>query len=260
MKIVRAAALLTVLALLVTMCCSCGQKPFGWQLEKPAKGEEVAIMHTNMGDMHIRFFPEQAPKAVENFKGLAQQGYYDGLTFHRVIDNFMIQGGDPTASGSGGQSFFGGVFEDEFDPSLGNLRGALAMANPGEPDNNGSQFFINQADAEPLAITETRERWEKYKDSMPSYSKFGEFYAAQNENFGFNGEALSDEVLDTYERVGGNMYLDGPLKSEGGHTVFGQVYEGMDVLDAIAAVKTDENDKPLEDVIIESIEWTTYQG
>ena len=71
------------------------------------------------------------------------------------------------------------------------------------------------------------------------------------------GEA---NVLDTYERVGGNMYLDGPLKSEGGHTVFGQVFEGMDVLDAIAAVKTDENDKPLEDVIIESIEWTTYQG
>jgi len=260
MKTVRAAALLAVLAMLVSVCCGCGSKPFGWQLEKPSKGEEIAIMHTSMGDLHIRLFPKQAPKAVENFKGLAQQGYYDGLTFHRVIDNFMIQSGDPTATGSGGQSYFGGVFEDEFDPSLGNLRGALAMANPGSANTNGSQFFFNQADAEPLAIGPTRERWEKYKDSMPSFKTFGQFYAAQNAHFEFNPDALTDEVIDTYEQVGGNMYLDGPLKKELGHTVFGQIFEGMDVLDAIAAVETDENDKPLEDVVIESIEWVIYEG
>ena len=114
------------------------------QLEKPAKGEKIAVMQTNMGDIKIRLFPEVAPKAVENFISHAENGYYDGLIFHRVINDFMIQGGDPTGTGRGGESIYGHSFEDEFDLSSRNYRGALSMANAG-PNTNGSQFFIVQA-------------------------------------------------------------------------------------------------------------------
>ena len=111
------------------------------QLAMPAQGETVAIMHTTMGDISIRLFPELAPKTVENFTTHAKNGYYDGIVFHRVIKDFMIQGGDPTATGCGGESIWGRNFEDEFTPELHNLRGALSMANAG-PGTNGSQFFI----------------------------------------------------------------------------------------------------------------------
>ena len=119
-------------------------KEVGYQLEKPADGEEIAVLHTSMGDIRIRLFPDAAPKAVENFKGLINDGYYNGIVFHRVIDNFMIQGGDPTATGSGGESIWGEPFEDEFNTNLINLRGALSMANSGV-DTNGSQFLLCSA-------------------------------------------------------------------------------------------------------------------
>lgn len=115
----------------------------GYQLEQPEKGEQVAIMHTSMGDISLRFFPEAAPKTVENFIQHAKDGYYDGLKFHRVIEDFMIQGGDPKGNGTGGVSIYGDKFEDEFSDKLFNLRGSVAMANSGA-DTNGSQFFINQ--------------------------------------------------------------------------------------------------------------------
>lgn len=102
----------------------------------------VAQINTTMGDIEIQLFPDKTPKTVENFVGLAGKNYYDGIIFHRVIDDFMIQGGDPTGSGSGGQSYFGGSFEDEFHPDLKhNEPGILSMANAG-PNTNGSQFFI----------------------------------------------------------------------------------------------------------------------
>ena len=81
------------------------------QLEKPEEGEEIAVLETNMGTIKIRLFPEEAPKTVQNFKELIQKGYYNGITFHRVIEGFMIQGGDPTATGTGGESAFGEDFE-----------------------------------------------------------------------------------------------------------------------------------------------------
>ena len=102
----------------------------------------VAVIQTNMGSVEVELFEKQAPKTVENFVGLANKGYYDGIIFHRVIDNFMIQGGDPTGTGSGGESLWGKPFEDEIDPSLTfDQPGYLAMANAG-PNTNGSQFFI----------------------------------------------------------------------------------------------------------------------
>ncbi len=113
------------------------------QLDRPQKGETVAVMHTNMGDIAIRLFPEKTPKTCENFMTHAKNGYYNGLIFHRVIRDFMIQGGDPTGTGCGGESIWGDSFEDEPDIELRNYRGALSMANAG-PGTNGSQFFIVQ--------------------------------------------------------------------------------------------------------------------
>ncbi len=108
-----------------------------------SEGERlVAILKTNFGEIEVELFARKVPKTVENFVGLAERGYYNGVTFHRVIDDFMIQGGDPTGTGSGGESFWGGTFEDEFHPDLKHdSPGILSMANAG-PNTNGSQFFI----------------------------------------------------------------------------------------------------------------------
>ena len=102
----------------------------------------VAIIKTNMGTIEIELFADQTPKTVENFVGLAEKGYYEGVIFHRVIKDFMLQAGDPTGTGRGGASFWGGKFEDEFVSDLKHdTPGMLSMANAG-PNTNGSQFFI----------------------------------------------------------------------------------------------------------------------
>jgi peptidyl-prolyl cis-trans isomerase-like 1 len=151
----------------------------------------VAVINTNMGTIEIELFENQTPKTVANFKGLAEKGYYNGVIFHRVIENFMIQGGDPTGTGRGGESIYGAKFEDEIVSSLKHDGpGILSMANAG-PNTNGSQFFIT------LVAT---------------------------------------------------PWLDGK------HTVFGKVISGMDVVSAIGKVQTSKpGDKPLEDVIMESV-------
>lgn len=190
------------------------------QLEKPVAGETVATMKTSMGDIKIRLFPEAAPKTVENFTTHAKNGYYDGLIFHRVINDFMIQGGDPTGTGCGGQSIWGSTFEDEFCTDLHNLRGALSMANAG-PGTNGSQFFIVQADEVSRDLIEQMEQ--------------------------LSDRGFPTETVENYKAVGGTPWLD--FK----HTVFGQVYEGMDVVDAIANVETARGDKPVVDVVINTI-------
>lgn len=147
-------------------------------------GKHTVVMKTSMGDITLELDADAAPKTVTNFVTLAKSGYYNGLTFHRVIPRFMIQGGDPSGDGTGGASVFGASFEDEInDYKL--VRGVIAMANRG-PDTNGSQFFIVQADATP--------------------------------------------------------WLDGR------HTVFGKVTEGLELVDAIAAVERDQNDKPISPV------------
>ncbi len=255
----RMIAMLCAMAMLIALC-GCGETEtpvtgnFGFQLDMPAEGEEIAVMHTNMGDIYIRLFPEQAPKTVENFKTLATKGYYDGLMFHRVIANFMIQSGDPEGTGMGGESCWGGTFADEFHADLGNLRGALAMANAG-PNTNGSQFFINQAGPEATSITDARVYWEANRASL-GYDTFNAYFAAQ---MGLDAAKVTDEILAKYEEIGGNMYLDGPLRTDGaGHTVFGQVFDGMDVVDTIANLETTEDDLPLQFVYINSIEFQAY--
>lgn len=242
---------LAVVLLFTCLLCGCN-KPLkraefanmGMQFEMPSEGEEIVILHTSMGDINIRLFPDYAPKAVENFKTHVNNGYYDGLIFHRVIDDFMIQGGDPNGDGTGGESIWGTPFEDEFSGSLLNFRGSLAMANNGE-NSNGSQFFINQnkptKTVSALKNNAIASKKESGDEAIP------------------NPDLIPEEVYEMYAQKGGNMHLDGVLRKRGGHTVFGQVFEGMDVVDAIAVVETDENGKPLVDVVIKSAEVTTYK-
>lgn len=150
----------------------------------------VAVIKTNMGTIEIELYDKQTPKTVENFVGLANKKYYDGVIFHRVIDGFMIQGGDPTGTGRGGESFWGKKFNDEIVKELiFDSEGILAMANAG-PNTNGSQFFIT------LAPT----KW-----------------------------------------------------LNGNHTIFGRVINGMDVVRAIGKVAKNAQDRPLKDVVMESV-------
>lgn len=189
------------------------------QLDLTNQTGPKATIQTNRGAVMIQLFPEQAPKTVENFIGLAKKAYYDGVIFHRVIPDFMIQGGDPTGTGMGGESFFGGKFEDEFSKELFNLRGALSMANAG-PNTNGSQFFIVNNQNVPANMI------------------------SQMANAGY-----PEEIIEAYGQ-GGTPWLDFR------HSVFGQVIEGMDVVDAIANVQRGPQDRPVHDVVIESIEIT----
>lgn len=185
--------------------------------------ESEVLMHTSEGDITIKLFPKYAPLAVENFLTHAKEGYYNGVLFHRVISDFMIQSGDPKGDGTGGESIWknkdksidsSNGFKNEISPYLYNIRGAVAMANAGA-DTNGSQFFINQ---------NTDDQSQKLSSS-----------------------SYPEPIIGTYAK-GGNPGLDG------NYTVFGQVIDGMDVVDKIAQTATDDNDKPTTDVTITSID------
>lgn len=208
----------------------------GYQMDSPKQGEKIAIMSTSKGDIKIRLFPDKAPKTVENFEKLSQKGYYNGVTFHRVIKNFCLQAGDPTATGSGGESIYGSEFEDEFCEDLLNLTGALSMANRGK-NTNTSQFFFNHGGPQ----------------NFPGIDKFMS---------SLNKSLISDKYKELYKKYGGNPNLDGYYsKQKKGHTVFGQVFgaESMQVLDNIAESEVDGQDKPKSDVIINSIEIKFYE-
>lgn len=174
------------------------------------KGPRVQLT-TSLGDIQVKLFEQEAPKTVENFLGLVEAGYYDGTIFHRVINDFMIQGGDPTGTGMGGESIWHKPFKDEFSSDLHNFRGALSMANAG-PNTNGSQFFIVEASRVPKQMLQD---------------------LANHED---------KEVVAEYRQHGGTPWLDGK------HTVFGQVQQGMEIVEAIAKVKVDFADQPKEPV------------
>lgn len=172
-----------------------------YQKKAPEKGEEVAILHTNYGDISFKFFPEVAPKAVNSFKALAKDSRYNGTIFHRITNPAtsgigVVQGGDYTNfNGTGGVSAYGKGFGLEVSDYLSNTEGSVAMARSTDPNSNGSQFYIN-------------------------YSN--------------------------------NNSLDGQ------YTVFAQVYEGMDVVNTISKVQVGQNDKPVKDVILQSVEIVEY--
>ena len=172
-----------------------------YQKKAPEKGEEVAILHTNYGDISFKFFPEVAPKAVNSFKALAKDHRYDGTIFHRITKPEtsgigVVQGGDYTNfNGTGGESAYGKGFGLEVSDYLSNIEGSVAMARSQDPNSNGSQFYINSVN---------------------------------------------------------NNSLDGQ------YTVFAQVYEGMDVVGKLAKVQTGQNDKPVKDVVLQSVEIVEY--
>ncbi|QXB38499.1 peptidylprolyl isomerase [Enterococcus durans] len=176
-----------------------------------------AVIKTNRGEITVQLFPELAPKTVKNFIELAKKGYYDGVIFHRVIPDFMIQGGDPTGTGMGGESIYGESFEDEFSRELFNLRGALSMANSG-PNTNGSQFFIVN------------------NENVPA-NMLGQL----------EGADFPAEIIEAYKK-GGTPWLDFR------HTVFGHVVDGMNTVDEIANAQRGPQDRPVHDVVIETIE------
>ena len=188
------------------------------QLNEVNENNPLVTVHTNLGDFTLELFPEVAPKTVENFVTHAKNGYYDGVIFHRVIEDFMIQGGDPTGTGMGGESIYGRTFEDEFSREAFNLYGTLSMANAG-PNTNGSQFFIVTAKQVPAQMLK------QLKDG-----------------------GWPEEIVEEYAKIGGTPWLDHR------HTVFGRVVEGMDVVLEIEGVKRNGQDRPLEDVVIESME------
>ena len=202
-------------------------KEYGFQTELPAEGEKVAVLHTNKGDIKLRLFPEGAPKAVENFITHIEQGYYNGVTFHRVINDFMIQGGDPEGTGMGGESTWGGSFDGGTDPHLVHAAGAVAYANSGSTSTDGSQFYIVTGEV------------------------YTEDEIATLESYGYT---FSDSAKEVYETAGGTPWLDGS------YTIFGQVYSGLDTVFAVQNVETDSGDKPVEDVVVESITVEQYAG
>ena len=188
------------------------------QLNEVNENNPLVTVHTNLGDFTLELFPEVAPKTVENFVTHAKNGYYNGVIFHRVIEDFMIQGGDPTGTGMGGESIYGRTFEDEFSREAFNLYGTLSMANAG-PNTNGSQFFIVTAKQVPAQMLK------QLKDG-----------------------GWPEEIVEEYAKVGGTPWLDNR------HTVFGRVVEGMDVVLKIEGVERNAQDRPLEDVVIKSMD------
>ena len=190
-----------------------------------AQNPVVTITMENGDVIKAELYPDIAPISVNNFISLIQKNFYDGLIFHRVIKGFMIQGGDPTGTGKGGQSIWGKEFKNETSDKLIPVRGALCMANAG-PDTNGSQFFVVQ----------NREVTDEMLDSSPI--------------------ELTKAQRDLFKEQGGYPSLTGD------YTVFGQLYDGYDVLDKIAQTQTVSDakaeNKPKKDIVIEKITVKNY--
>ncbi len=194
----------------------------------PEEGEDVLVLTVkDYGDIKIKLFPYEAEKGVENIKGLCEKNYYDGLIFHRIINNFMIQGGDPLGNGTGGECIWGSKFEGGTSDKLVHAAGAVAYANSGSTSTNGSQFYIVTG------------------------SKLTE---ADIEAYEAQGYPIAEDAKKIYMEDGGASWLDG------GYTVFGQVYDGLDKVFEIQNVETGENDKPVQDVVIEKMRIEKYDG
>ena len=195
----------------------------------PEQGEDIVVLTIkDYGDVKIRLFPEETAKGAENFKLLAQSGFYDELIFHRVISGFMIQGGDPKGTGTGGVDAWGSEsgFAQTISNKLCHFPGAVAYAIAADKLNK-SQFYIVTGDA----VTE---------EAMNYYKSYG--------------YAFSDAVEKMYYAYGGTPHLDG------GYEIFGQVFDGLDLILQIQNVQTDANDKPTTPVVIEKAQVVPYEG
>lgn len=196
---------------------------------EPQIGDEIVVLTIrDYGDVTIRLFPEESPTGVENFKTLVERGYYDELIFHRVIKDFVIQGGDPKGDTTGGDDCWGnGGFVQTISPNLCHFTGAVAYVTASDKLNK-SQFYIV------TGAKVTEDDFALLKDKY--------------------GKTFSDPVKELYYKWGGQPYLDNDYE------VFGQVIGGMDICLAIQNVETNSNDKPKSQVVIEKAVVTTYQG
>lgn len=234
-KRILTSLLATGMALSLASCASTPADVAIANFEAPKAGDEIAVITVrDYGTFKIRFFPDQAPKGVENFVTHAKDGYYDELPFHRVIEDFMIQGGDPKGDGTGGESIWGGKFEHEASDALWLFNGAVAYANSGT-DTNGSQFFVVTQGTSGVSDA-------SYKSAEDTY-----------------GTKFPKNVKDKYAEVGGVPRLDG------GYTVFAQVIEGMDVVEEISKCEVSYNasyemSKPVRMVLVEKVEIVPYEG
>ena len=250
--------LLRILLLCVLMLAGCGNSgtepgeaapedgnmtivPVFDQFAPPAAGEEYVVITTDYGIIELRLFPEFAPMAVENFVTLAKNGYYDGLIFHRVIQDFMIQTGDPEGTGFGGESIFGGGFEIEVNPNLRHFNGALAMARAQAIDSQRSQFYIVQNDELPDFYLPEFNFMKEHQDEEIEEGS-GIFYR----------DYFPTSIIENFLEHGGVPRLDFQ------YTVFGQVFSGIEVVRAIAAVETNEDDRPINDVFMTRVEIKQY--
>jgi len=197
------------------------------QLAQPEIGEVFAVIHTNHGSIHVRLFPQYAPLAVRNFTTHANNGFFDDLTFHRVMPDFMIQGGCPLGTGFGGESIWGHSFGDELTANLRNIRGALSMANSGQ-NTNSSQFFIVQNQNQ-KPVSEAQLDYFRSVEDVLLTDYFGEHIDIEAHGH-YMRDRFPMEFMEHYNTHGGTPHLDFV------HTVFGQVFYGMDIVDAIAAV------------------------
>ena len=206
---------LSLSLLLLIASAGCGRKQIQLMdfpilnYSPPQQNEEIVIMKIkDYGEVKLKLFPDLLPEACENFTTLANQGYYDDLIFHRVIQDFMIQGGDPKGTGSGGESCWGGFFDGGTSNQLIHVPGALAYANSGGmTSTDGSQFYIvtgQQVDTSLL-------------DDLTENQKL--YFSAEARNY--------------YTQLGGAPFLDGR------YTVFGQVIDGLDIVFQISQVETD---------------------
>lgn len=198
------------------------------QLCEPAEGAPIAIFETSLGEIRAQLFPDEAPLAVTNFTELAGDGYFDGLSFHRVVEGFVVQSGDATGTGLGGRTIWGRAYPVEYSGAVRHYAGALCAAfSEDEPVSGSSQFYM--VAARPGSVDEAQQA-------------------------ALQAAGLPAEALDAYAAQGGLPYLDNT------DTVFGQVYEGMEVVDAIAAARTDENGRPEEEIELIRVTLSTYSA
>ncbi len=222
--------IILIAVIAVTMFGACGKKageritdgPV--QLRTPSDGDTIAVFNTSMGEFRAVLFPKYAPKAVENFVALAEAGYYEVLIFHRVEKDFVVQTGDPTGTGGGGESSFGAPFADEYSTNLHHFTGAIGMAKAAD-DNLKSQFYVMCGTTVGSELVEAM--------------KAADF---------------TDEICDAYVKNGGWPQLDNR------YTVFAQVYEGLDVVLKINGVKVDSSKRPTSEVTLNSVKIETYSS
>lgn len=263
---------LLVFAAVISLLISCNKKT-----DDQANTEDVAIISTEFGDIYVLLYDE-TPIHKENFLKLAKEGFYDSTTFHRVIESFMIQGGDPNSKDdipfNDGQGGPGYTLEAEFNNQLVHKKGAIAAARLGDQANperrsSGSQFYIVhgrpvpsmeldqiQAQRNELARQEMIRKYVQAPEHSDVLTKIQNFMAAGNEDSvmaiinridpiatqGFVPFTYTPEQRDIYAKVGGAPFLDGF------YTVFGEVIRGLDVVDSIATQPTGESDRPLSKI------------